>query len=271
MKYSQEMARRFATTRNGELDSSQTVLGILKHYARDCGPEDKILDVGCGPGYYARLLSAVVAPSISINLLDHSAPMLDIARTSCNGVPNVHFVLADACGLPYKAETFALCYAINVFHQIEDKRAALREIARSLKNHGVFVLITPSRSRLRDFPLFAANADLAAIQERSLPDVNDIARLIEQEPLPFRHIESRCIRGDDPTPASALVRSIRGRFLSILTECTNATIESYADSTERLLRTQGKDLVEPYWSDVFVLQKEHTDGYCSETSEDENL
>lgn len=271
MKYSQEMAQCFATTRNGKLDSTRTVLGILKDYTHVCGPDGGILDIGCGPGDYARQLSAVLDPGISIHLLDHSASMLELAELSTNGLPNVYFTLADACAIPYSADTFSLCYAVNVFHQIEDKWAALCEIARVLRNHGVFVLVTPSRSRLRDFPLFAANVDLAVKQEDSLPDIHDIRRLIEQGPLPLRHVESKSIRGDDLIPASMLVGLIRKRFLSILADCANASIELYADNTESFLRTQGRESVEPYWSDVCVLRKECIDGHCVEKNEDESL
>ena len=57
---------------------------------------ERILDVGCGPGFYCAELLEEVGPSGSVLGVDSSPPMLELARRRCAGHDNVELREADA-------------------------------------------------------------------------------------------------------------------------------------------------------------------------------
>ena len=68
--------------------------------ALTAAPGERILDVGCGPGYYVRELLDEVGPTGSIMGVDSSPDMLAMARLRCEGHPNVAFSDGTANSLP---------------------------------------------------------------------------------------------------------------------------------------------------------------------------
>lgn len=52
-------------------------------------PGERILDVGCGPGFYCAELAQEVRPSGSVVGVDFSAPMLGLAARRCAPHDNV--------------------------------------------------------------------------------------------------------------------------------------------------------------------------------------
>src|ERR671918_421480 len=72
----------------------------LVYEALGAAPGERILDVGCGPGFYASELLAQVGPDGSVVGLDASAQMLAVAAHRCEGRSNVRFHEADATSLP---------------------------------------------------------------------------------------------------------------------------------------------------------------------------
>src|SRR5205814_2293738 len=63
-------------------------------------PGERVLGVGCGPGFYCAELLEEVGPDGSIVGLDSSASMLALAARRCEGHRNVRFDQADATCLP---------------------------------------------------------------------------------------------------------------------------------------------------------------------------
>jgi len=161
MKYDKEAATRYAQSRNRELDSSDYIVELLLKIVSAQDVIDTILDIGCGPGFYGQNLGIELDRGITIHLLDHSPAMLFLAKKQCAGLPHMKLQLGDICSMPYSTATFTMCYAINVLHQVQNYAVALQQIDRVLRPGGFFVLFTPSRNRLREFPLFAANLKLA--------------------------------------------------------------------------------------------------------------
>ena len=54
-------------------------------------PGERILDVGCGPGFYVAELLDQVGPQGTVVGVDGSAQMLAVAARRCEGRPNVSF------------------------------------------------------------------------------------------------------------------------------------------------------------------------------------
>src|SRR5919206_167750 len=63
-------------------------------------PGERILDVGCGPGFYVRELLDEVGTDGSIVAVDASADMLALARRRCEGHDNVTFREGNATAIP---------------------------------------------------------------------------------------------------------------------------------------------------------------------------
>lgn len=102
---------------------------------------EKILDLGCGTGYYLFLLSSL---PISLNLvgLDNDSKALEEARGSLS--KRIKFILSDCAKLPFKDKTFDKVVASEVLEHLQDDRKTLKEVFRILKPGGIFVISTPS-------------------------------------------------------------------------------------------------------------------------------
>ena len=67
---------------------------------------DRVLDVGCGPGFYVTELLEAVGPDGSVVGVDVSGDMLAVAAKRAEGHDNVEFHEADATSLPVPDATF---------------------------------------------------------------------------------------------------------------------------------------------------------------------
>lgn len=110
--------------------------------------DEKIMDLGCGTGYYLFLLSSL---PVDLNLtgFDHDKKALDEARNSLRN-KKINFVLGDSHKLPFKENFFDKIVASEVLEHLEDDQKALKEIYKILKPNGILVISTPSIN----YPLF---------------------------------------------------------------------------------------------------------------------
>ncbi len=103
---------------------------------------DRILDVGSGPGHYARRIHERGATVIST---DVSAPYL---REIPRGVgPRA---IADATRLPFRADVFDKILATEVLEHVLEPERLLLEVGRVLKVGGKAVITSPSSTSYMD-------------------------------------------------------------------------------------------------------------------------
>ncbi len=88
-------------------------------------PNSKVLDVGCGT---ALLLESLPRGTYYLGI-DSSKGMLYVAKERAKG-RTADLILADAQMLPLRSHSFKTCYSFTVLQNVENKRRALREIAR---------------------------------------------------------------------------------------------------------------------------------------------
>ena len=102
-----------------------------------------ILDLGCGPGLYARRL-ARESPDALVVGVDLSEAMLRRAAYLARreGLENLKLVRADLCRLPFVDAGFARAHAAGVLHLLPGLETALGEIARALVDGGIFTAMT---------------------------------------------------------------------------------------------------------------------------------
>ena len=99
-------------------------------------PGERVLDVGCGPGFYCLELAEEVGEQGSVVGIDSSEPMLSLAERRCEGLNQVGFKQGDALSLPVEDEGFDAGFSVQVLEYVPDATAALREIFRTIKPGG---------------------------------------------------------------------------------------------------------------------------------------
>lgn len=110
--------------------------------ALDPGPDDRLLDVGCGGGVLLRDALATGATAAGV---DHSYEMVRLAReTNAEAVVGgrLEVVQADAASLPFPDESFTKVSMVIVLLFLPDPVAALREVHRVLRPGGRLALCT---------------------------------------------------------------------------------------------------------------------------------
>lgn len=106
-------------------------------------PGQVVLDLGCGPGDGAALISELGAVGIG---LDYSRGMIESARLE----PRLagRLLRGDAGRLPFRDGAFDKVICTNSFHHYPDHFLALQEMRRVLKPGGLLVLVDPRRDNL---------------------------------------------------------------------------------------------------------------------------
>jgi ubiquinone/menaquinone biosynthesis C-methylase UbiE len=103
-------------------------------------PRERILDVGCGPGFYVAELLDEVGAEGSVLGVDVSPQMLAIAAKRCEGRANVEFREGPATKLPVEDASVDAALSVQVLEYVADTGAALAEIHRAVRPGGRVVL-----------------------------------------------------------------------------------------------------------------------------------
>jgi arsenite methyltransferase len=105
----------------------------LVRSALGAAPGERILDVGCGPGFYCAELVEEVGPDGSILGVDSSPQMLALAERRCEAHDNVAFAEGDGTALPVEDEAFDAALCVQVLEYMPDVPAVLAELHRALR------------------------------------------------------------------------------------------------------------------------------------------
>jgi ubiquinone/menaquinone biosynthesis C-methylase UbiE len=95
----------------------------------------RLLEIGCGSGYYSEVFSALVPGSVDYTGIDYSKAMIERARAR---YPSAAFEVADARILPYPDGAFDIVFnGVSLMHII-DYQTAIRETARVTGRYCIF-------------------------------------------------------------------------------------------------------------------------------------
>jgi len=170
-------------------DVAATRIAVFRAGAPRTG--EKVLDVGCGPGYLTRELGLAVGPQGQATGVDISEPMLGLAKHRCAGLTQVRLESGDATKLPLEDSSIDLACGLQVYCYVKELDAALAELRRVLKPEGRAVILdtdasgfiwesrNPGRMRkfLTAFEAHAAWPDLPRTLPRRLKAAGlDVAR-----------------------------------------------------------------------------------------------
>jgi len=106
------------------------------------GPDDLILDVPCGRGFYLNMFRYVSEARLVGADLDWD--VLAKAQTNIGHLPDVALQYASIYRLPYPDNTFDAVILSEVLEHLKDDVAGLREALRVLKPGGVVAVTVPN-------------------------------------------------------------------------------------------------------------------------------
>ena len=108
------------------------------------------LEIGCGSGYNAALLSCATRRLIATDLPDSSVEShslgISVAKDLLGtlGAKNVRLVSCSGETLPFGDDTFDFIFSSSVLEHIDDKKAALKEMLRVVKPNGRVIFVIPT-------------------------------------------------------------------------------------------------------------------------------
>jgi len=126
-------------------------------------PSDKVLEIGCGTGYFTK---EIVKTGAFVTAIDISPELLNIAKQEITA-PNVSFVLDNAYELSFDNNTFDSIVGSSVLHHLEIEKA-ISEMFRVLKPGGSMFFTEPNMMN----PQIALQKNIPALK-RKLGDSPD--------------------------------------------------------------------------------------------------
>jgi len=96
------------------------------------------LDVGCGPGYFSKLLADY---NYTVSGVDYAEGMVALAREKIRD-PRITFRVGDIYQLPFEDNHFDVVTCLGVLQHTEDSRRAVEEMWRVTKPGGVVCITT---------------------------------------------------------------------------------------------------------------------------------
>jgi arsenite methyltransferase len=106
-------------------------------------PGERVLDLGCGPGYLAAEMAAEVGSGGSVHAVDVSESMLELAkrRERSDQAAPIEFGTADATSLPFEDGSFDVVTCTQAYEYVAEIETALREAHRVLAAGGRLLVV----------------------------------------------------------------------------------------------------------------------------------
>lgn len=122
--------------------------GLVLDFALRHLPPGRVLDAGCGDGFYT---AALRERGLDPTGADATPGLLAHARAAR---PDLAFVEADLGALPFAGAAFGGAFCLTVLEWVPDPLAALRELRRVVRPGGALVLgVLGAGNRTRDLHL----------------------------------------------------------------------------------------------------------------------
>ncbi|MGO9258874.1 MAG: class I SAM-dependent methyltransferase [Bryobacteraceae bacterium] len=103
-------------------------------------PGLSVLDVGCGTGAITSGIAEAVGALGSVTGVDRDAGLLEIARRSHAGLPNLHFEPGDATTLTFR-DRFDVVTAARTLQWIADPGQAVLRMSQAARPSGLLVVL----------------------------------------------------------------------------------------------------------------------------------
>lgn len=132
---------------------------------------DRVLDVGCGPGYFARMLAQAVGPNGSVVGIDAAPEMIEYASRKAHSLPNCRFQSGAAESLAFADACYDVVVSSLMLHHLPDelRLQAVREMWRVLNPGGTLLLADFSIPQQGAWRLIASVTGHNAMRRRVSP------------------------------------------------------------------------------------------------------
>lgn len=122
----------------------------------------RVLDAGCGPGWFWEAGAPVLPEQLALTLADISPGMVAEATARCRPLRRWHVdgVVADVQSLPFPDASFDAVLAMHMLYHVPDQALAIAELHRVLKPGGTLAVTTNGAGNLRQ--LYALTAVLGS-------------------------------------------------------------------------------------------------------------
>jgi len=98
----------------------------------------KAIDVGCGDGFFTKLLAETQS---EVTGIDNSDAYLRNARHNCGNIGNIRFVKGDVGELPVDDGSLDVVWSAHSMHSYPDVKTALQEFRRVLRPGGLLAVL----------------------------------------------------------------------------------------------------------------------------------
>lgn len=103
---------------------------------------ERVLEIGCGGGFYAKEAAKIVGSRGRMYAIDTSADQIAAAERHCSDMEWIDCSVANVLELPFDDETFDAVYGVQVFEYVTPLDRALDEVRRVLRTGGRCAIIS---------------------------------------------------------------------------------------------------------------------------------
>jgi len=133
----EELTTKYLQGVRAAFPGAELQLTMIRRIVKAWQPSaEKILDLGCGTGRWARL----VAPRVGLLHLIDPSDAIEVARRNLDGVENCTFHRASVDDIPLDDGCCDFGYSLGVLHHVPDTQAGIRACVAKLKPGAPFLL-----------------------------------------------------------------------------------------------------------------------------------
>ncbi len=130
----------------------------------------RVLDVGCGPGWFWAAATEQLPEGLDLTLADFSPGMVAEAQERCRAGPftALRAEQADAMALPFADDSFDTVVAMHMVYHLPDPACGIAEMHRVLKPGGHLAVTTNGIGNMRGFYALATTLGSSPVDPSAL-------------------------------------------------------------------------------------------------------
>jgi SAM-dependent methyltransferase len=218
------------------------------------GRKDRVLDVGCGPGWFWDAIANTLPEGLALTLVDSSVGMVSEAMRCCREFPlaSLEGRITDVVALPFEVNSFDKVIAMHMLYHVPSPAAGIAEMFRVLKPGGWLAVTTNDAGNKCEIHELAAALGGATSDPAAAVFGYDTAKRLMQDC--FGNVELR------KYPARMRITSPDDVFLALTSyppgdKADDAHLATFREAIESAFRSSNGVLEVRIETGVFLSQK----------------